>query len=183
MGKEEALVIVRIFADLVLVGQISLIFLVVILIMKKSIKKNKTLQKVSKFLSDNSLSLAFLVALCAMVGSLFFSEIAHFVPCKLCWYQRICMYPLVLLLGIAAVKNDFGIKKYILPLSIVGLLIGTYHYILQMSPIPLPCSDEVANCAFKQISYFGYITIPLMAVTGFALIIALMIISQKKDQK
>jgi disulfide bond formation protein DsbB len=86
------------------------------------------------------------------------------------------MYPQVILLGIASVKNDFGVKKYIMPLSIIGLLISIYHYMLQMSPIPLPCSDEVANCALKQISYFGYITIPLMAGTAFVVIISLMIL-------
>ena len=180
MDKQTALIIVGLIADLVLVGQIVAGVVLAILIAAKLSKKNKTLSKITAFLSQNSLSLAFLVALVAMSGSMFFSEVAHFTPCKLCWYQRICMYPQVLLLGIAAVKNDFSIKKYILPLSVIGAIISTYHYLLQMSPIPLPCSDEIISCAQKQVGYFGYITIPLMALTGFVLIILMMLFTKTK---
>ena len=180
MSREEALIIVNIFGYLTLGAQAALIVLVLIFLFFRS---NKTFSGIFKFLSENSLSLSFLVALTATFGSLFFSEVAHFLPCKLCWYQRIAMYPQVILLGIAAVKNDFSIRKYILPLSLIGLGVSIYHYLLQMSPIPLPCSDEVANCALKQFAYFGYITIPLMAATAFSLIIFLMLASSKNNKR
>jgi disulfide bond formation protein DsbB len=180
MDRQTALIIVGLFADLVLVGQILIVIFALLFVASKLAKKNKFVASVMRFLSENALSLGFLVALVAMSGSLFFSEIAHFVPCKLCWYQRICMYPQVLLLGISAVKNDFKIKVYSMSLATIGLIIAIYHYVLQMSPIPLPCTDEVASCALKQTSYFGYITIPLMSATAFALIILLMLQIKKK---
>lgn len=180
MDKQSALVVVNLIADLVLLAQIFIAFFVSVIILDKLFKKNKLFKGIIQIFSDNAIIFAFFVALFAMSGSLFFSEIAHFVPCKLCWYQRICMYPQVLLLGIAAWKNDLGIKRYVLPLSVIGLIIAIYHYILQMSPIPLPCSDEVANCALKQFSYFGYITIPLMSATAFTLIILFMLLIKNK---
>jgi len=180
MDKQTAHIIVNLFADGVLLAQIFIAFFVILLFLRNIAKKNKQINKVVQFFSDNALVFSFFVALFAMSGSLFFSEIAHFVPCKLCWYQRICMYPQVLLLGIANLKNDWGIKRYVLPLSIVGAVIAAYHYLLQMSPIPLPCSDEIVSCAAKQVGYFGYITIPLMSFTAFALIILFMSQIKKK---
>ncbi|HVZ66991.1 MAG TPA: disulfide oxidoreductase [Patescibacteria group bacterium] len=180
MDKSSALIIVGGFADLVLLGEVILVALILVLGAHLVFKKNKFLKKIISFFSENALIFAFFVALAAMTGSLFFSEVAKFVPCKLCWYQRICMYPQVLILGIAALKNDFSIKRYILPLSIVGIIISTYHYILQMSPLPLPCTDEIASCAAKQAAFFGYMTIPLMAWTAFAMIILLMLLIKRK---
>ena len=180
MDKQSALMIIGLIADGVLLAQVFLIFLAVILILDNVTKKNESIKKIVRIFSDNALIFSFFLALFATAGSLFLSEIAHFVPCKLCWYQRIAMYPQVLLLGIASLKSDFLVRKYILPLSVIGLVIAIYHYALQMSPIPLPCSDELANCALKQINYFGYITIPLMSATAFALIILFMLLLRKK---
>lgn len=182
MSREAALAIVGGFGYLTLAAQILLGILVLLLLFRTLAWKNKLASSIVIFFSENALPFAFLVSLAAAAGSLFFSEIAHFVPCKLCWYQRIAMYPQVLLLGIASVKNDFSIRKYVLPLSLIGAVIAIYHYLLQMSPLPLPCSDEVANCALKQFAYFGYITIPLMSLTAFVLIIIFMLlaISRKK---
>jgi disulfide bond formation protein DsbB len=175
MDKQSALIIVGLIADIVLLAQIFAVFSVITIILSKLFKKNKLLKNIIQVFSDNAIIFAFFIALFAMSGSLFFSEIAKFVPCKLCWYQRICMYPQVLLLGIAAWKKDLAIKRYVLPLSIIGFIIAAYHYILQMSPFPLPCSDEIASCAAKQFAYFGYITIPLMSLTAFLLIILFML--------
>lgn len=183
MDKATALIIVRGFGDLVMLGQILAAFLVILFILKRISKKNKTINKMTQFIQEYGLIFSFFIALIAMSGSLFFSEVAHFIPCKLCWYQRICMYPQVLILGIAAVKNDFKIKKYLLPLSAIGAIIAAYHYLLQMSPIPLPCSDEVANCALKQFAFFGYITIPLMSLTAFVLIILFLSVARSKESK
>lgn len=171
---------VNILATLTIFAQAVIVFLIIVLLLSKFGKKNSLVTGIVKFYAQNSLSFAFLVALVATAGSLFLSEFAHFTPCKLCWYQRICMYPQVLLLGFAAIKNDFNIKKYVLGLSVVGLVISTYHYLLQMSPLPLPCTDEVANCALKQVAPYGYVTIPMMAGTAFLLIIILMLFVKKK---
>lgn len=168
------------FAILTLISQILLGIFVIIFFFDKLTKGNKSIKKIIQTLSSNSLAFAFIVSVIATLGSLFLSEIAHFVPCKLCWFQRIFMYPQVLLLGIATFKNDFGVRKYIIPLSAIGLTIAIYHYILQMSPIPLPCTDELASCAARQFAQFGYITIPMMSLTAFLLIIFFMLISKKK---
>ncbi len=180
MDKQTAIIIVGLFADLVLVAQFFIVSFILIWILSHIFKKNKLLDSFIKFFTQNAITFAFIVALVAMIGSLFFSEIAHFVPCKLCWYQRICMYPQVLLLGIATVKNDIKVKMYALPLAIIGLVIAIYHYALQMSPLPLPCTDEVASCAAKQAAHFGYITIPLMSLTAFVLIIIFLLLVKNK---
>ena len=80
---------------------------------------------------ENLLLASAIIALVASLGSLYFSEVLLYVPCELCWYQRILMYPLVILLGIAAVKKDAGIVTYVLPLSIIGGSISIYHYLIQ----------------------------------------------------
>lgn len=131
------------------------------------------------FLSNNSLTLAFLVALFSTLASLFLSEIAQFPPCKFCWFQRIFMYPQVILLGIATIQNDFSVKTYSIPLSVIGLSIAIYHYILQVVPLSTSCSNEVVNCALKQFTFFGYITIPVMSATGFGLILLLMMLQKR----
>lgn len=130
-----------------------------------------------KFVNENSLALIFIVSLIATLGSLFFSEIAGFTPCKLCWYQRILMYPLVLISIIALYKKDNNVIKYIIPMSIIGGLIAAYHYLLQIGIITtnLPCSTVgySASCTEFFILEYGYITIPMMSLVAFLMIIFL----------
>lgn len=153
-----------------LFGQIILLVLFLSFVMVRVVKlKSKMARSFLVFFEQNGLPLAFLTAFSATVGSLFLSEVARFPPCKLCWYQRIFMYPQAVILGIALMVNDFSVRKYILALSSIGFLIAVYHYFLQLYPSILPCSDEIANCALKQFIYFGYITIPIMSATSFAL--------------
>lgn len=124
------------------------------------------------------LYLAVLVAWVAMLGSLYFSEIAGFVPCKLCWYQRILMYPLALILPIAALRRDDGVPTYVLPFSVTGIFVSTYHYLLQKTDI-FPESTVCAGgvpCNIDYINWLGFITIPFLALTAFVLISLLMVI-------
>lgn len=83
------------------------------------------------------LYLAWLVAVIATLGSLYFSEIKGFIPCGMCWYQRIAMYPLAVFLGIAAFYNDYRVRKYVLPITMIGSLISLYHYSMQKCPLCL----------------------------------------------
>src|SRR4051812_9254007 len=95
--------------------------------------------------------LGFAIALFSTLGSLYFSEIAQFPPCVLCWYQRICMYPLVAIFAVGIIKKDKLLPLYVLPLSIIGLLIGIYHNILYYNIIPesvAPCVSGV-SCTTK----------------------------------
>lgn len=125
-----------------------------------------------------ALAIAFVVAAIAMSGSLFFSEIAGYTPCTLCWYQRILMYPLVILLGFALIRKDYGIAPYAMALAVPGAAIAAYHYYLQLGGNPLtPCSavGYSVSCAERFVLTYGYITIPMMALTAFLLISLVMI--------
>ena len=119
-----------------------------------------------------NLKLSFLIALVATLGSLFFGEVLKFPPCTLCWYQRICMYPLVAIFAAAIWTEDKKVLKYTLPLTVIGFVIATYHVLLYYKVIPdsiTPCSQGV-SCTTKQIEYLGFITIPLMSWVAFTLL-------------
>jgi len=122
---------------------------------------------------------AFAVASLATGGSLFFSEIAHFVPCELCWYQRICMYPLSLLTLFAAVHADHAVARYLLPIPAVGACVSVYHLLIENAVIrePSACRIGGAGCAVKWINEFGYMTIPTLALTGFLLLVGLLVLA------
>lgn len=138
-------------------------------------------QFVENFLTKHGLLFAFTTALVATLGSLFYSEIAGFEPCTLCWYQRIFMYPQVFLFGLALWKKDRGIVDYSLLLSGIGFLIAGYHYLMQVgiiSSLPCPAIGYSVNCVKLFVIQFGYITLPLMSLTAFALIIVLLIFTK-----
>jgi len=127
---------------------------------------------------------AWLTALLATVGSLFFSEIMHLPPCVLCWYQRIAIYPLVLIIGTGIVLRDIRMKIYALPLCLVGLLISIYHNLLYYGFIPesiAPCSEGVP-CNAVQIEWLGFITIPLLGLGAFASIALCLLLHRQKEQ-
>jgi disulfide bond formation protein DsbB len=122
--------------------------------------------------------LAWLIAAVAMAGSLYFSENAKFVPCKLCWFQRIAMYPLALLLLIAAIRRDEGIRRYAIPLASVGAAISAYHYLIEWRPSLSSGTCEItAPCTVPWFRQFGFVSLPLMALCGFAAIISLLALS------
>ena len=131
-----------------------------------------------EFIKKNALYGAFAGALIAMLGSLYFSEIANFPPCVLCWYQRICMYPLVPILGFAIYKRSRDIILPAFVLAAVGWIIGVYHNLLYYEILPeaaAPCLAGV-SCTTKFIEWFGFVTIPLLSLVGFtAILIALII--------
>jgi len=128
---------------------------------------------------------AWLVSVVATLGSLYFSEIKGFIPCDLCWFQRIFMYPLVVILGIGTFQSDISVKKFVLPLSIVGGLISLFHYFEQKVPGfggIRPCVSGVP-CSAEYINWFGFVTIPFLALTAFTLITISMIYLFLKKSK
>ncbi|WP_313894858.1 disulfide oxidoreductase [Psychrobacillus sp.] len=128
---------------------------------------------------------AWLVSVVATLGSLYFSEIKGFIPCDLCWFQRIFMYPLVVILGIGTFQSDISVKKFVLPLSIVGGLISLFHYLEQKVPGfggIRPCVSGVP-CSAEYINWFGFVTIPFLALTAFTLITISMIYLFLKKSK
>jgi disulfide bond formation protein DsbB len=120
-------------------------------------------------------------ALIATLGSLFFSEVMHLIPCVLCWYQRILMYPLVAVLTVGILLRDERLRFYVLPLSLTGLAIAIYHNLLYYGILPegiVQCTTGV-SCTQKQIEWLGFITIPFLSLTAFSVITACMWWSQK----
>jgi disulfide bond formation protein DsbB len=123
---------------------------------------------------------AFLVAAIATGGSLFFSEIAGFVPCELCWYQRICMYPLSIVTLLAALADERRVARYLLPLPLVGAGVSVYHLLIENGVVKqsqICLLSAPGGCATKWIEEFGYVTIPVLALTGFALAFALLLLA------
>jgi len=119
--------------------------------------------------------LAFSVATGATLGSLYLSEVVHLIPCTYCWYQRIAMYPLAVILGLAAWRKDHGIRIYAASLAGIGAIIAVYHRVIQAVPDlgGSACSSGVP-CTAAYFTLFGFITIPYMAFSAFTLILAIL---------
>ena len=121
--------------------------------------------------------LAWLVALVTTLGSLYFSEIAHFTPCKLCWYQRIAMYPLAIVLLVAAFRRDRRIAWYVVPVAIVGAGFAAYHTQLQAFPSQHSSFCTTTEpCTVRYVWEFGFVSLPLMALSAFVFIITMTIL-------
>ncbi len=129
-------------------------------------------QSKKKVVEQIVLYIAWFQAVLATLGSLFFSEVMLFPPCTLCWYQRICMYPLVAVFAVGIFGNDKNVYRYALPLSISGFLISLYHNLLYYQIIPQglqQCAVGV-SCTKTFIAWFGFLTIPLLSLVAFTVI-------------
>ena len=125
---------------------------------------------------------AWILAIVATAGSLYFSEVRHFVPCVMCWYQRILMYPLVLILGVATYRQDGKAFAYSLPLSVLGMLVALYHVLHQKIPgfgSAAVCRGGVA-CDVQYIDWLGFISIPVLSLTAFTGITVLLLVSRAR---
>lgn len=126
-------------------------------------------------LGGSAIWLAWIVALVATVGSLVYSEVIHFVPCRLCWFQRIAMYPLAVILLVGAIRRETVVKFYALPLAIIGLVISIYHNVVQFFPsLEGGSCDPLNPCSARSIEVFGFMDLPFMAGAGFIVIAVLL---------
>ena len=133
-------------------------------------------------LAWNILFVCWLIATIATLGSLFFSEVMHFPPCIMCWYQRICMYPLVVLFLMALFPLDTHIIKYALALVCIGLFFAIYQNLLYYKILPeaaQPCSQGV-SCTSDYINWFGFITIQLLSLIAFSALFGLLFYLKRK---
>lgn len=133
------------------------------------------------FIKNNLAQFSLLIATISTAGSLIFSEILSFPPCTLCWYQRIAMYPLVVILAIGIWKKDKFLSYLVLPFSIIGLIIAAYHNLLYYNIIPesvAPCTLGI-SCTTKYIEWLGFVTIPLLSLISFLAITILMLLFRK----
>lgn len=115
-----------------------------------------------------ALPLAAAVTTTCTLGSLYFSEIVNYKPCKMCWFQRSMMYPLAVILIIAALRKDKSIWRYAAPLAAIGIAVSTYHWFLERFPnLDAGVCDVEVPCEFVWFEHFGFVTLPFMAFTGF----------------
>ena len=136
-------------------------------------------------MSWNLIFASWVISLVSTAGSLFFSEVMMYPPCILCWYQRICMYPLVLILGAGLFSSEKEVFRFAFPLSLTGLLIAVYHNLLYYHVLPesiAPCRSGV-SCTTAQVEWLGFITIPLLSLTAFVLINLLLIIARRSSRE
>jgi disulfide bond formation protein DsbB len=127
-------------------------------------------------LGDAAVWLALLVAATCMLGSLYFSEVADFVPCRLCWFQRIAMYPLSAVLLVGAIRRDRGVRWYVAPLAVVGAVIAGYHYLIEWRPEldTGACGLTGPSCTAVWFREFGFISLALMSLVGFVTILTIL---------
>mgnify|MGYP000700429958 FL=1 len=154
-----------------LIGQVLVIAIVISLLF---FKHNKLISCVKKY----GVLFASVVVLTSIVGSLCYSDILGYEPCKLCWYQRILMYPQIVILGLGMYIRDRNATLYALVLSILGMMASWYHYLMQLGFVPAGC-DVVGysvSCAKVFTMHLGYITIPLMAFTAFVMITVFLVV-------
>ncbi len=138
-----------------------------------------------KVINPTIILVCFLLASMATLGSLFFSEIMEFVPCSMCWYQRIFMYPLILIFLINLLYPDDKIFKYSMPLVLVGFLFAFYHNLLMWEIIPesaVPCKQGIP-CSTEYFEYLGFINIPFLSLLAYSLILILLVLGQNKIKK
>ena len=171
---------VKILSTATLLSQLALALIVCIAIISLiKGKKEKFIAKVRPLL----LPFAFTVSLVATLGSLFYSEVLGFEPCKLCWFQRILMYPQSVLYLVAFLSKKKDVFLYTLPLSIIGVVIASYHYLLQRGVTPLtPCGvvGYSVSCSTNFFMEYGYITIPMQSLTAFVILTLLAVAALMK---
>ncbi len=165
---------------LTIILQIVTVAVIGLVIYEKAAKKPEG--KITSFFGENAILLAFLVALGATLGSLYFSEIALYPPCRLCWFQRIFIFPQAILLGIALYKKDYGIRIYSGAIAIIGMLFSIRHYFVETFKIDTGCDALGApSCAERYFFNYGYISLAMMALSVSLFILVMMWIAKEKQ--
>ncbi len=171
-------------ALLAVVGLVFVAATVVVALVARTAGLGPKLVSVRDGVEDVALPFAWAVATTCTIGSLYMSEVRHFTPCVLCWYQRICMYPLVVVLAIAALRRDRGVWRYALPLASIGACISTYHYLHERFPDAVSTACDLnASCATVWIWELHFLSIPAMAWVGFVLIATLLLLARAADRR
>jgi disulfide bond formation protein DsbB len=167
MSAQTILVFNNIFAILTLVALTGAIGLTVYRLVKGP--------EAAGLLGDKAIWLAFAVAAVCTVGSLMYSELFHYIPCRLCWFQRIAMYPLAVILLVGAIRREAVVKYYAIPIALIGLAISIYHNLVQFFPsLEGGSCDPAVPCSARSIEMFGFMDLPFMAGAGFILITILL---------
>jgi disulfide bond formation protein DsbB len=175
------------YAVLALIADVMvLVILVFFLVSRGSLSARQRWGNFRDSVTPYALQIAWIVAVLATFGSLFLQYEEGLQPCTFCWFQRICMYPLSLLLGIAAFRGDMRVaKRYFVWLSAVGAVLAIYHYQLEhipnefsvcsLTPGEVPCNVAVINI-------FGFISVPFLSMAAFLLITTLILVARRGDE-
>ncbi len=163
----------RIITAGAILGLAILVLFIAVLILSK----RRPDHSVTQLMNRVSLPLAVLIVSVAVLGSLYFSQIALYEPCNLCWWQRVCMFPLLIILILAWRKRDAGAKKYVYVLAGIGAVLAAYNSYLQIWP---PSSQHcvlggLVDCSTRYVFTLGFITIPFISLVSFLLIITCML--------
>ena len=178
--------------DLALTHYLSLltilggIFVIIFAVTTIYLWSNKTLYKYGQCLGNYIFPIGFFTTLAGMFLTLLYSEVFHYVPCDLCWYQRVFLYPQVFIFAYAWYKKDRVILPYTLLLSVLGLVVAVYHHILQLGyNIYKPCSTApfAVDCAKPSFIEYGFVTFPFMAVVLFGFLSTFLITSLHNKTK
>jgi disulfide bond formation protein DsbB len=168
----------RFYAILAIAAVVAMVLIVLLRIL--AIRSDPALDayaRIARAIQARAVVGAWLVALLATVGSLYFSEVAMFTPCTLCWYQRIAMYPLVVILGAAMLKRQRRAPAGSAALAAIGAAIATYHVALEWIPsLDTGACDAAAPCTLVWFRAFGIVSLPTLALTAFLLILTLLLV-------
>ena len=169
-------------ASLALIGQIALAVGVIALAGRSHTARLR--ETIVDSFGASAVTIALLISVVATAGSLYLSEVAHFVPCKLCWYQRIAMYPLPVILGTAVFLRRRDVHVYVIPVAALGSVISIYHVLVERFPNLESSVCDVSNpCTVIWTRRFGFETIPTMALTAFVLMIIALSIGVVSDRQ
>jgi len=133
-------------------------------------------------IKEKGATLALIIAMAATLGSLFYSEVAGYLPCELCWYQRIAMYPLVILIFMSIWRRERAALDYSLILAVIGLAFSGYHNYIYFKSSSGVCSLDGVSCLTQYMTEFSYITIPVMSLTAFSAVVFLLLISNREGK-
>lgn len=146
---------------LTLASHFVLVFLVVALFNKKSWGRS-----IFEWINKHLINIAIVVSLGAVLGSLYYSNVVGFPPCSLCWWQRVFLFPIPIVLIMGKIKKDVKVMDYIIPLAVLSAFIALYQsYVYLGGSSILPCTAEGGDCSKIYVMAFGYITIPVMSLT------------------
>jgi disulfide bond formation protein DsbB len=159
---------------LTIIGAIALVAWLIALVLKKDFS----------WIREYALPIGFFVTLAGAFMTLFYSEYIGYLPCALCWFQRIFLYPQIVLFGLAWWKKDRGVTFYTLWLSVIGFILASYHHYIQMGYkelLPCPATGMFADCAKPSFVEFGFVTFPFMAIVLFGFLILLSYTARKRN--
>lgn len=167
MVVETALSTATLLLDVALIGALG------VFAAKKMGYEFEYFNRIEGFISDNTTEIVFAVSTIATIGSLYFSNVLGYDPCRLCWFQRIFMYPIAVVSGSALFLGKTDLKDYVMPLALIGAPIGIYHSMIQRFEqfTSAGCSVTAVSCSTEYTFHYGYITIPVMALTAFLIVI------------